>query len=129
MVDMKRFFKSFLYALTGIRDAFKTEQSFRLQILAIAAAAAAGIYLGLSPTAWGLIVLAAGLVLAAELFNTAVERLGDDSANGQYKQIIKRAKDISAGAVLVSALTALVIGIIFILIPLGRKIVELWQGA
>ncbi len=121
---MRRFFKSLAYALSGISAAFKSEQSFRLHILAMAAAVAMGLYLRLSLTAWGFVIFAIGLVLAAELFNTAIERLGDEAANGEQKQTIKKAKDTAAGAVLVSALTALVIGLLFLLIPFVQKILN-----
>ncbi len=119
---MKRFLKSFAYALAGIRVAFRSEQSFRIHSLAAVGAIAAGLFLGISTTAWSFVIFAIGFVLVAELFNTAVERLGDGSANGEQKQVIKKAKDVAAGAVLVSALTALAIGSIYLIIPLVRKI-------
>jgi len=126
---IKRFFRSFAYALSGIWAAFKAEQSFRLHILAMAAAVAMGLYLKLSLTAWGFVIFATGFVLAAELFNTAIERLGDEASNGEQKQIIKKAKDTAAGAVLISALTAFVIGLLFLLIPFVQKLLELIQGS
>ena len=119
---MKRFFKSLAYALSGIRAAFKSEQSFRIHTIALVIAVAMGAYLELSRAAWGFVIFAVGFVLTAELFNTAIERLGDEAANGQQKQVIKKAKDIAAGAVLISALTALVIGILFLLVPLMQRI-------
>lgn len=125
---MRRFIKSLAYALSGICAAFKSEQSFRLHILALAAAVAMGLYLKLSLTAWGFVIFAIGFVLVAELLNTALERLGDEAANGEQKQIIKKAKDTAAGAVLISALTALVIGLLFLLIPFVRKMFDLIQG-
>jgi diacylglycerol kinase len=66
-------------------------------------------------------------VLMAELFNTGIERLGDGASNGEQKLVIKKAKDVSAGAVLVSALTALVIGLLYLIIPFGQKLAELAQ--
>jgi diacylglycerol kinase len=125
---MRRFLKSLAYALSGIRAAVKSEQSFRLHILAMVVSVAMGLYLKLSMTAWGFVIFAIGFVMAAELFNTALERLGDEAADGEQKQIIKKAKDTSAGAVLVSALTALVIGIMFLLIPFVQRIVDLIQS-
>jgi diacylglycerol kinase len=125
---MKRFFMSLAYAFTGIRAAFKSEQSLRLHILATAIAIAMGLYLQLSLTAWGFVIFAIGFVLTAELFNTAVERLGDEAADGKQKLMIKHAKDTSAAAVLVSALTALVIGILFLLIPFVQRMLDLIQG-
>jgi diacylglycerol kinase len=91
-------------------------------------AIAIGIYLKLSLAAWGFIVFSIGFVLVAELFNTAIERLCDETANGKQKQLIKNSKDISAAAVLIAALTALIIGVLFLLIPFVQKISELLQS-
>jgi diacylglycerol kinase len=122
---MRRLLKSFGYAWSGIRFTFKSEQNFRIHIVALIIATAMGIYLGLSLPVWGLVIFSIGFVLAAELFNTAIERLGDELANGKQRQVVKIAKDTSAAAVLISALTAFIIGILFLLIPFIRKIFEL----
>lgn len=122
---MRRFFKSFAYAFTGICVTFKSEIKFRLYIVAMSIAIVMGIYLKLSMTAWGLVIFSIGFVLFAELFNTAIECLGDEAANGKQKQSVKNAKDISAAAVLVSAITAFVIGILFLLIPFVQRMFEL----
>jgi diacylglycerol kinase len=90
---MKRFFRSFYYAISGILAAFKTELSFRLHVLALVIAVAMGLYINISLTDWGFVIFAAGFVLSAELVNTAIERLGDEAADGKYKLIIKKAKD------------------------------------
>lgn len=125
---IRRFLKSLAYALSGIWAAFKSEQSFRIHTIAMVIAVAMGLYLKLSVTAWGFVIFAIGFVLTSELFNTAVERLGDETANGEQKQMVKHAKDISAAAVLISALTALVIGILFLLIPFVQRMFDLIQG-
>jgi diacylglycerol kinase len=122
---IRRFLKSLAYAISGIRAAFKSEQSFRIHTIAMVIAVAMGLYLELSLVAWGFVIFSIGFVLVAELFNTAIERLGDEAADGQQKQVIKKAKDIAAGAVLISDLTALVIGIVFLLIPFVQKICDL----
>lgn len=119
---MRRFFRSFAFALNGIRVAFRSEQSFRIHTLATVVAIALGFYLDLSVTSWGFVIFAIGFVLAAELFNTALERLGDEVADGEQKLLLKHAKDVSAASVLVSALAALVIGVLFLLVPLAQKI-------
>jgi diacylglycerol kinase len=122
---MRRLLKSFAYALTGICVTFKSEQNFRIHIVAMIIAIVMGLYLKLSMPAWGLVIFSIGFVLVAELFNTAIERLGDETANGKQKQMVKNVKDISAAAVLISALTAFVIGILFLLIPFVQRMVEL----
>jgi diacylglycerol kinase len=124
---MRRLLKSFGYALSGIRFTFKSEQNFKIHIIALIIAIAMGIYLGLSLPEWGLVIFSIGFVLAAELFNTAIERLGDEIANGKQKQVVKIAKDTSAAAVLISALTAFIIGILFLFIPFVQKIFEFFQ--
>ena len=124
---MKRFFKSLAYALSGIRAAFKSEQIFRIHTIAMVIAVAMGLYLELSLAAWGFVLFSIGFVLVAELFNTAIERLGDEAADGKQKLMIKHAKDASAAAVLISALTALVIGILFLLIPFAQRMLDLIQ--
>jgi diacylglycerol kinase len=88
---------------------------------------AMGLYLKLSTISWGLVILSIGFVMTAELFNTAVERLGDDAANGSQKQMVKNAKNISAAAVLISALTALLIGILLLLIPFTQRMSDKLQ--
>ena len=67
-------------------------------------------------------ILCIAFVLTAELFNTALERLGDELSGGRYNHLVGRAKDISAAAVFVAALAALVVGVIFLIIPLMRSI-------
>jgi undecaprenol kinase len=121
---MRAFMKSLGFALTGIRMTLRTERNFRIHLIAMIVALAVGIYLRLSVSEWCLVVISIGLVLAAELFNTAVERLSSDVAAGERKPLIKQAKDISAAAVLVTTLTALAIGIIILVIPLIHKLTD-----
>lgn len=64
------------FAWAGIRLALRTERSVQIQVLVAAAVAGALVWLGPEVVWWGLTVLACGLVLAAELFNTALEILG-----------------------------------------------------
>jgi diacylglycerol kinase len=116
---MNSFFKSFGHAFRG-----KTERNFRLHIISLCLVLALGFYLCLSVVEWCLLVFAIGFVLVAELFNTALERLGDEAAAGKVSAMVRNAKDISAGAVLVSAFTALAIGTIVLFVPLVRKLFE-----
>ena len=122
---MKRFLKSVSFALSGIRAVFKSERNFKIHIVAMVIVILMGLYLEISSQTWGLVIFSIGFVLIAELFNTAVERLGDETSNGKQRQRVKNAKDISAGAVLISALTALTIGIIFLLVPFVQRILAL----
>lgn len=110
------------WACSGLYHAFKSEWNFKVHLIALIGAVVIGGYLGLSATEWGLVILSIGFVLAAELFNTALERLGDEVAGDEHKALIGKAKDISAAAVLISSVTALVIGIIILVIPLIQKL-------
>ena len=114
---MKGFIKSLRYALHGFSSALKTERNLRIHITTMLLAMVLGFYLKLSIIEWGIIILVIGFVLVAELFNTAMERLGDDAAKGSYKKSVKHAKDIAAAGVLLSAITAIIIGIMFLAIP------------
>ena len=114
---MTGFIKSVKPALDGFFSALKTERNLRIHIIALFIAVVLGLYLKLPMMEWGIIILVIGFVLVAELFNTAIERLGDEVANGTQKKLIKKAKDIAAAGVLLSAITALIIGVLFLVIP------------
>jgi diacylglycerol kinase len=118
----KPLYKSFGYAFRGLWTALKTERNMRIHAAAGLIAVGVGIYLGLTVVEWCLVVLAIGLVLAAELFNTAMERACDDSNGGKHSEGIRACKDISAAAVLITAIAALVIGIIVLIIPFFQKV-------
>jgi diacylglycerol kinase len=118
----RSFIKGLGCAFRGIYVTYKTERNFKFHTLALLVAIAVGISLGLSVVEWCLVVFAIGFVLVAELLNTALERWCDEAAGGKQSEIIRNAKDISSAAVLVSAITAIVIGILVLLIPLIQRI-------
>jgi diacylglycerol kinase len=122
---MKDFIRSFGYAFEGIWAAVKTERNLKIHIVAAVLVIILGLYLGITEAKWCLIAFAIGFVLVSELFNTAVERLSDEVGEGKQSPSIKAVKDISAAAVLLSALTALVIGILVLFIPLVERISNL----
>ena len=126
---MRRFFKSMGHALNGLRFTFQTERNFRIHVVFMILVVLGGIYLGLSLLSWALLLFAIGIVLVAELFNTALERLSDEIANGKHTSLIRHSKDVSAAAVLISALFALLVGILVLVIPLFRKIVGILTGS
>ena len=106
--------KSFKYAIKGILNAF--EQPNMLIHLVIAfLVILAGLALNISHSDWNSIMLAIGFVLTAESFNTAIEKL-TDLVSPQHNLLAGQVKDIAAGAVLISAVTASIIGL-FVFIP------------
>lgn len=111
---MRRLVKSFGYALSGIAYTTKTQMNFRIHLAAVILVVLFGWYLKLSSADWLWIVLAIGLVLVAELLNTAIELLVD-LVSPDFNIQAGRVKDVAAGAVIVAAIISVVIGaIIFI---------------
>ncbi len=108
---MKNRMRSFGYAIVGLKVAFKEEPNFRIHMLALLGVGALGLYVDLSPWEWISITLVAGLVIVTELLNTAVEHICD-YLNGEHDLRIGVIKDIAAAAVLVSAITAFVVGVL-----------------
>lgn len=112
--DSKKQIRSFGYAWKGIRQCVGREQNLGTHLVVTAAVIAAGILFGITRTEWMIIVLCIGVVIAAELFNTAIEKLVD-LVSPEWNAVAGQVKDIAAGAVLVCAVAAAVIGgIIFI---------------
>lgn len=111
---MRRLIKSFGYALSGIAYTVKTQMNFQIHLLAMVLVGIAGWYLQLSGSEWLWIVLAIGLVLVAELLNTAIELLVD-LVSPDFNVQAGKVKDVAAGAVIVAALISVIIAaIIFI---------------
>lgn len=101
------------FALTDIGAAWRTEHSFKTQVVAAAAVLGVLLWLQPAPLWWALACLAVGFVLAAEIFNTAIEGLADHLHPAQHPSI-KIVKDCAAGAVLVASLTALAVAAAFV---------------
>ena len=102
------------YALNGLKIAWREEFSFRVQVAATALVLVLGWFFRISETEWLFVILSIGFVLAAEVFNTALEELCDKFKSDLDPHIAK-IKDLSAAAVLIASLVALIVGgIIFI---------------
>lgn len=107
----KNHLESQYYALTGLRLILKNERNFRIHLLTASLVVIAGFVLGLSHSDWIAISLVIGLVLISEAFNSVIEALSDTISH-EYRVNIKYAKDVSAGAVLISAIVSIIAGII-----------------
>lgn len=107
------------FAWHGLRLAVCRESSFRTHLLA--AAGVLAVLLALRPALvwWAVLALASGLVLVAELLNSALEALVDHLHPERHPEI-GAAKDIAAGAVLVASLIAVGVGLAFLLHLLGE---------
>jgi diacylglycerol kinase (ATP) len=102
--------RSFGYAFKGIYALFRTEQNAWIHLIAAVTAIISGIIFNLNTREWIWIFLAIGMVISAELFNTAIEKLVDMISPEHHKKA-GLIKDLAAGAVLIAALTALLIGL------------------
>ncbi len=112
--DFKKQLRSFGYAWKGIRCCIGKEQNLNFHLIAAVVTVAAGFILGITRTEWMIVLLCIGVVIAAELFNTAIEKLVD-LVSPQQHPVAGQVKDIAAGAVLVCATAAAIIGwIVFI---------------
>lgn len=106
--------KSFRYAFRGLVTLIKNEHNARIHLAAAAGVLAAGFFFGLSAGEWIAVVIAIAAVFSAEALNSAVEALADLVSPG-YHPLVKKAKDLAAGAVLLVALGAAATGLIIFL--------------
>lgn len=106
--------KSFGYAFEGIWTGIRKERNMRIHCLAVILVTAAATFFGLTAMEWCICLLLFGMVISLELVNTAVEAVVD-LVTEEKKPLAKIAKDTAAGAVLFTAVMAVIIGcIIFI---------------
>jgi diacylglycerol kinase len=108
------FFKSQGHARNGIKLIFRNERNFRIDLVFAILVILAGFLFEISHTDWIALSLVISMVFISETVNSAIEALCD-TVSTEYKVNIKYAKDVSAGAVLVSALVSVITGIIVFL--------------
>jgi diacylglycerol kinase len=116
--------QSFRYAFAGLWQALHTQRNARIHLLATVAVTAMGLWLRLDAVRWAVLVLTISLVFFAEMVNTVVEAIVD-LVTPEYHPLAKVAKDVSAGAVLVTAMAAVVVGLLI----LGPPLLILCQGS
>ena len=112
--------KSFTHAGRGLWIFIKTTHNAWIHILCFIVAISMGIYFKIEHVEWILLILTGGFVLVSEAFNTAIE-IDMDLTSPEYHPYAKDTKDVAAGAVLISAIIASVVGVLIF----GRYILEL----
>jgi diacylglycerol kinase len=112
---------SFGYALSGLWYAVRTQLNMRIHLSVTVGVVLLGLYVGLEWIQWAVLVLTIGAVLIAELFNTVAEA-ALDAATPNYHPLVKVAKDVAAGAVLLTALFSVAVGLMILGPPLCAKI-------
>lgn len=105
---------SIKYALEGISEGWRNHPNFRRQAAVLAGVLAAGWGWRISAAEWIAVILASGLVLSAEMANTAIEA-AVNLATKERRPEAKIAKDAGAGGVLVAAIVAAAVGLIIFL--------------
>ena len=113
--EWAKFIASFGYAFNGLWYALRTQRNARVHVGIAILAIVMGILLRISAVEFAIIFVAILIVFTAEMFNTVIE-LCVDLASPNYHELAKIAKDVSAGAVLLSAILSVIIGL-FIFVP------------
>jgi diacylglycerol kinase len=112
--SLKSRFGSFRFALNGISLLLKNEHNSRIHLLAAIIAIIMGIIMKIDHYEWSLLIIVIGAVYLTELLNSSIESLAD-RIDPEWNELIMRAKDYGAAAVLISAIIAIVVGgLIFI---------------
>lgn len=109
-----KYYDTFRFALQGIWVAMKQEKNIRFHLIVSAVVLILAVFLSLSKTEWILLVIVISGMLVLEMINTAIERVVD-LVTLEYHPLAKQAKDVAAGAVLIFATAAIIIGILIFL--------------
>jgi len=120
MQKHRPFLSRLRFASAGVAHALRSERSVRTQVLVLLLVLIGLAFLRLAPLWWALVIMASSAVLAAELFNTAVERLADHLHPDLHPEI-RLVKDCAAGGVLISSLGAVGVAIALLIALLQRS--------
>jgi diacylglycerol kinase (ATP) len=108
---MKRFIKSFYFALKGIYQLFKNERNAKIHLLISIAVISFSFYFNISKLEWIIIIFSIAAVFTAEAFNTSIEKMVD-FVSLQHHEKAGQIKDLAAGAVLITAIAVAIVGLI-----------------
>ncbi|MHB0858916.1 MAG: diacylglycerol kinase family protein [Anaerolineae bacterium] len=127
---MKRPYKgnllqSFRNALIGLAYVTREERNARIHLVTAVLVIAVSAWLRIGLIEWALMIAAIALVFAGEMLNTVVE-LTVDLITLEHNPLAKQAKDVAAGAILVAAIAAVVMGMIVLGPHLWEKLAALW---
>lgn len=119
--ELKRRVRSFAYAFAGWGHVLRTQPNSWIHAAISVAVVAVGLWLGLAPRDWAILILTFMIVWAAEFANTAIEAVVDMAMPDPHP-LAKTAKDVAAAAVLISALGAVLIGLLILGPPLWQRL-------
>lgn len=111
---LRAFVMSFAHAFRGLGIAVRTQRNMRVHLAALVLVIVLGFVFQIAPWEWCVVVLVSGIVMAAELLNTAIEWLAD-RVSREREESIRNIKDAAAGAVLAASIAAAAVGAIIFL--------------
>lgn len=121
MINFRNLVKSFKYAIKGLSYVFRHEQNFRIQAVLGVTIILLTLFLKIPVTQAAILILVVIMVLVLELFNTVTERL-IDVLRPRLHHYVEVIKDLTAAAVFIASLGAIVIGLLII----GPYILRIW---
>lgn len=120
--------RSFRYAFAGWWFVIRTQRNAWIHALISVAVVILAFWLGLPARDWAVIILAIALVWTAEFINTALEAVVDLASRQERHELAKVGKDVGAAAVLIAAMSAVLIGLLILGPPLWRRVKLLVEG-
>jgi diacylglycerol kinase (ATP) len=117
---------SFRHAFAGLWHALRTQRNTRIHLVIAAIVVALGLWLQISFAEWAVLVLTIGFVLVSEMLNTMAESLVD-LITPDYHPHAKIVKDVAAGAVLLGAIIAVLVGLLILGPPLWSRVLGVAQ--
>jgi len=114
MFNLKRFYKSFYYALQGVHFALKTDQNLVIHFLIACFIILFSLLLKVTPFEMGILGVTILVMISAEMVNTSIEKMVD-LITKEHRTEAKIAKDVAAGMVLLTSVGAAIIGLLIFL--------------
>ncbi|HLP06494.1 MAG TPA: diacylglycerol kinase family protein [Paludibacter sp.] len=120
---MKKRLQSFRFAGRGIRLVFTSEPNMKIHLAAVLLVTCCGFIFSISKAEWLACLVCFGMVMGAEMVNTAIE-LTVDLVSPEFDPLAGKAKDVAAGAVLVCSIISAIVGLL-IFVPKGLHLLHL----
>ena len=117
----KKRMPGFKFAFSGLMHTIKTENNFRIHLIIAFVVVIAGLFFNITTVQWLFLISAIGIVLMAELFNTAIELIVN-LISPDYNKKAGQIKDIAAASVFIAAITAVIMGLIIFIPYIINKI-------
>lgn len=114
--EVKGLARSFVYAFHGIRFCITNERNMRIHLTVLALVFYFSVIYGLERQEWIVLILTSAMVLVCEMINTAIEALVNLETTS-YHNIARIAKDVAAGAVFLTAVASVIVGVILFIQP------------